>query len=1018
MDRGAGVLFWVPRGVSLGTSVIVVLKIMLRSAFRYTKRRFFLSALIAAAVLGASVSRAPARESEEVSSFETDVLPIVQANCLVCHGENLQQNGLDLRTRDSIEKGGESGPAIVPGSAEESLLFEKVSSGEMPMGGEKLSDEEIELIERWINAGGLSVGENLQSVRKRARRQNVPTEPEIMVSILYPNCLVCHGKQKQEGGLDLRAGAGLLQGGKSGPAIVPGKPDESLLIQRIVAGEMPPADTKKLRVLPLNSSELEKLRQWIAAGAPAGDEVQEVGSGPDPLVRDEDRKFWSFQPPKRPPLPRVRNQQMVRTPIDAFLLKQLESKGLSFSPEADRLTLIRRAYVDLIGLPPAPEEVEKYLEDESPKAYERMIGDLLDSPHYGERWGQYWLDAAGYADSEGKTDVDPIRPHAYRYRDYVIRSLNNDKPYDQFLLEQIAGDELFDYKSAKELTPEQLDYLVATGFLRMVPDPSTHGTALDFMDYRTDVLKDQVEAFSSTVLGLTMACARCHSHKYDPIPQRDYYRFRAIFQAAYDPYDWIDPDKRYLKLAPEPERREVAAHNAPIQKEIKRLERSLEEKAKPFREELFEEKLAKLPEGVREDVRKALESAEDERTELQKYLTNKFEALLKVEQKELEEKFEAFNEQAKRIKKTIGEEKKKLREEPKTRALFDMGGELTPVYVQRRGNYLKPGALVKPGVPSVLRDGIAPYEVKPPWAGAETSGVRLALARWLVQPNHPLTARVMINRVWQRHFGIGLVSTAGNFGKTGARPTHPELLDWLAREFVGQGWSLKAMHKLIMTSAVYRQSSRFDSSRHGPDPDNVLLSRFRLRRMDAETIRDSILRVAGRLGTNLFGPPDEVEVKPSGEVAAKASSAGFRRTIYLLHRRKTPTTMLDLFDAPRMEPNCLKRAQSTVSSQALQLWNSDLVRESSRYFAGRVIDAVGADVEKQIGRVYLVTLSRWPSAEETKLGSEAVRDMTRHWFEHLEKKVPAEPKEGKARWLALATFCQTLLNSPEFVYVN
>ena len=773
---------------------------------------------------------------------------------------------------------------------------------------------------------------------------------------------------------------------------------------------------------PLNSSELEKLRQWIAAGAPARDEVQEVGSGPDPLVRDEDRKFWSFQPPKRPPLPRVRNQQMVRTPIDAFLLKKLESKGLSFSPEADRLTLIRRAYFDLIGLPPAPEEVEKYLEDESPKAYERMIGDLLDSPHYGERWGQYWLDAAGYADSEGKTDVDPIRPHAYRYRDYVIRSLNNDKPYDQFLLEQIAGDELFDYKSAKELTPEQLDYLVATGFLRMVPDPSTHGTALDFMDYRTDVLKDQVEAFSSTVLGLTMACARCHSHKYDPIPQRDYYRFRAIFQAAYDPYDWIDPDKRYLKLAPEPERREVAGHNAPIQKEIKRLERSLELKAQPLREELFEQKLAKLPEGIREDVRKAIETPEEKQSDVQKYLVRKFEASLKVEKRELEEKFEDFREQAEKIKKAIQKAKKRLRPEPMIRALFDMGGEPRPVYVLRRGDYRNLGPRVAPGVPSMLRDGIDPYKIiKPAW---DTTGRRLALARWLVQPNHPLTGRVMVNRIWQDHFGTGLVATPGNFGKLGVRPTHPELLDWLAREFVGQGWSLKAMHKQIMTSAAYRQSSRWDAKRHGPDPDNLLLSRFPLRRMDAEALRDSILKVAGRLDSRPFGPPDEVEVKPNGEVAAKGSSAGFRRTIYMLQPRpkwageKAPPTILEVFDVQPLSPNSLKRAHSTVSSQALQLMNSDVVRENSRYFAGRVMDAVGADVEKQIERAYLTALSRRPSSEEMKLGHEAVGDFTQYWFEHLKKEVPAEPKQLKAPWLGLATFCHMLLNSPEFVYID
>ena len=363
---------------------------MLSSPFNYAKTFFPLTALIAVGALWASVSRAPAAETEELLSFEINILPIVQADCLLCHGENLQQNGLDLRTRDSIQKGGESGPAIVPGSAEESLLFEKVSSGEMPMGGEKLSDEEIERIRHWINAGALNKGEDAEAAKQRRKLDEV-TQREIMVTVLKLKCVMCHGRRKQEGNLDLRTRAGLLKGGKSGPAIIPGNPEESLLIRRLEAEEMHPPDPKLLEaylVRPVSSSELEKVRQWIAAGAPAGDEVQEVGSGPDPLVRDEDRKFWSFQPPKRPPLPGVRNQQLVRTPIDAFLLKKLESKGLSFSPEADRLTLIRRAYFDLIGLPPAPEEIEGYLKDESPKAYERMIDDLLDSPHYGERWGK------------------------------------------------------------------------------------------------------------------------------------------------------------------------------------------------------------------------------------------------------------------------------------------------------------------------------------------------------------------------------------------------------------------------------------------------------------------------------------------------------------------------------------------------------------------------------------------------------------------------------------------------------
>jgi hypothetical protein len=275
-----------------------------------------------------------------------------------------------------------------------------------------------------------------------------------------------------------------------------------------------------------------------------------------------------------------------------------------------------------------------------------------------------------------------------------------------------------------------------------------------------------------------------------------------------------------------------------------------------------------------------------------------------------------------------------------------------------------------------------------------------------------------VNRIWQHHFGKGLVVTPGNFGQTGARPTHPKLLDWLATEFVRRGWSLKAIHNLIMTSGAYRQSSRFDGAVHGEDPDNVLLSRFPLRRLDGEAIRDSILKVTGRLDPRPFGPPDGVEVMPEGEVVSKASKAGFRRTIYMLQRRSTPLTLLTLFDAPRMEPHSLKRTLSTVPTQALQLSNSDMVRENSRYFAGRVMDSAGEDLDKQIERVYLTALSRWPTAEEGKLGKEAVQDSTQYWLEHLEEEVPTEPKRDKARWLALATFCHTILNSAEFIYID
>ena len=1007
---------------------------MLSSAMlrTFTKRSHRSGCLFAIGVLFGSLSWAQGERSEKFPPFEADILPIFQANCLVCHGENLRQNGLDLRTRDSVLRGGETGPAIVPGSAARSLLLEKVSSGVMPVGEKKLTAQEIETIRSWIDAGGPKQGENPEALKEQLNAKQV-TEREIMVTILHVKCIVCHGKQIQEGGLDLRTRAGLLKGGKSGPAIVPGKPEESLLVRRIAAREMPPPEWQfSYFVRDVSSKELEKLRQWIAAGAPpdAGD-VAEVGSGPDSVVSDEDRKFWSFRPPERPRVPTVRNQQLVRSPIDAFLLKKLEAKGLSLSPEADRLTLMRRAYFDLTGLPPDPEEVEAYQKDSSPNAYKRLIDRLLESPHYGERWGRHWLDAAGYADSEGGAGGDLVRPHAYRYRDYVIRSLNADKPYDQFLLEQIAGDELFDYKAATDLTAEQLGYLVATGFLRMTIDP-THSHDVNFVPDRLDTVTAQVEMLSSTVMGLTMGCARCHSHKFDPLPQRDYYRFSAILRTAYDPYDWLIPQKltgttferkpygpeRLLAMVPERERQEVEAHNAPIQGEIDRLERALDETAKPLRTKLFEERLVQLPEAVREDVRTAFETPEEKRELLETYLVEKFRPSVEVKQTDLEQRFEDFKEQAEKTKKAIEEAKKKLKPEPKIRALFDMGGVPTPVYVLRRGNPLDPGPRVEPGAPSVLRDGIAAYKVvKPPWT-TDTSGRRLALARWLVQPNHPLTARVVVNRIWQHYFGAGLVATPGNFGHTGARPSHPELLDWLATEFVRQKWSMKAMHQLILTSAAYRQSSSFDPAAHEADADNVLLSRVPMRRMDGESLRDSILKLAGRLDPGRFGPPGEVEVTPEGEVLSKGSRAGFRRSIYMRQRRSEALTLLEVFDAPQLDPNCLKRGYSTVPTQALQLMNSEMVRENARYFAGRVMDVVGEDVGKQVDRVYLAALARWPSPKENKLGVQALRDLTRYWLEHLEEQEPAEPKRARARWLALSSFCHEILNSPDFIYID
>ena len=988
--------------------------------------------LLGIAALAASFSNSLPGQSTNVPRFESNIAPIFEANCLTCHGESPRQAELDLRTRDAVLRGGKSGPALVPGGAVESLLLEKVSSGAMPMGNDKLSADEIEVIRRWIETGALREGED----PKLATTMTTPHEVsarEIVVTILNVKCLLCHGRRRQEGGLDMQTRAGLLTGGVSGPAIVPGKRGESLLIKRIEAEDMPPEkDLARVSVRPVTSAELEKLKAWIAAGAPFDDEEPErIVARADPLVTKRDRKFWSFQPPKRPTVPKARHQARARTPIDAFLLQKLAGKGFTFSPDAEHLTLMRRAYFDVIGLPPSPEEVKAYQADTSPKAYERLIDRLLELPHYGEHWGRRWLDAAGYSDSEGQVSADAPRPYAWRYRDYVIRSLNADKPYDQFLTEQIAGDELFDYKAAKQLTPEQREKLVATGFLRMGPD-GTYSTSQAFVPERLKVVADQLQILTSTVLGLTVACARCHDHKYDPIPQRDYYRLSAILRSAYDPYDWLSPnelpvgpraewDETNTRIMPggwpEEEIREIEEYNAPIQERIKRLEQEIEEKAKPLREQVLAEKWAKVPEAIRDDVRAALDTPQAQRSEPQKYLVQKFGEKIRIELGELESRFETFKEESLEIKQVIGEAKRELNTKPLIRALFDMGGRPTAVHILHRGEFRNPGGRVDPGVPSVLGLGLDPYRVEKPAWTTGTSGRRLALAKWLTQPNHPLTARVMVNRVWQHYFGIGLVKTEGNFGHTGSPPSHPELLDWLATEFVRRGWSLKALHRLILTSTAYRQSSLFDPAADVADSDNVLLSRFPLRRLDAEAIRDSILQVAGRLDTTPFGPPDEVEVKPDGEVVAKARES-YRRSIYLLQLRKTPVTILTAFDAPQLRPNCLRRARSTVSSQALQMMNSDMVRENSRYMAGRVIDAVGGNPGKQVERVYLAALGRPPSTEESDRAKSTLPHLVAGWRTHLDTAVPEEPKEMQAQWLALATLCHTVLNSAEFIYID
>ena len=466
------------------------------------------------------------------AGFEGAVQPLLKAKCVSCHGAEAPQAELNLESHQTLLKGGKSGPAIFPGSPETSLLLQKVVSGAMPPVGEKLTDDELQILRDWIHQGAPGTSESGPLI----------TDKEVL-PILQMRCVTCHGKRRREGDLDLRTIASRLKGGRSGPALAPGDPEGSLMFQRVAAGEMPPPDMLFANnVKSPTDAEVETLRKWIASGAqPAPKEVVEVRES-ESLVSDEDRQFWSFQEPERPNVPTVKHARLVRNPIDAFLLRKLEEKQLTYSDEADRLDLLRRAYIDLIGMPPTVSEAEAYLSDDRPDAYERMIDRLLESRHYGERWAQHWLDLAGYSDSEGIIDADKVRPHSWRYRDAVIRALNQDKPYDRFITEQIAGDELIDHQDLKEATKETIDILASTGFLRMTPD-GTYSPANGSLAERMTVIADEIHVLGSSVMGLTIGCARCHSHKYDPLPQRDYYRLSAILQTAFDPYDWGSADR-------------------------------------------------------------------------------------------------------------------------------------------------------------------------------------------------------------------------------------------------------------------------------------------------------------------------------------------------------------------------------------------------------------------------------------------------------------------------------------------
>ncbi|QDT99499.1 DUF1553 domain-containing protein [Gimesia aquarii] len=929
--------------------------------------------------------------------------------------------------------------------------------------------------------------------------------------ILKVHCLHCHGENgEKEGNLDLRLKRFMVKGGDSGAAIVPGKSDQSELITRVVAQEMPPEGKH------MPEAEIEILKQWIDQGAHTlRPEPEKIGAD---YIAPDDLAFWSFQPVKNSPVPQVKQPKLVRQPVDAFLLAKLEEKKLSFSSQASKTSLARRAFYDLIGLPPQPEELKQYLEDKSPDAYEKLIDRLLASKHYGERWGRHWLDVAGYADSEGYNNKDRERLWAFRYRDYVIRAFNEDKPYDQFLREQLAGDEMIK-PPYKNLSPEDLEKLVATGFLRMAPD-GTGSNPAEKEVAKNQVVTDTIDIVSSSVLGMTVACAQCHDHKYDPIPQNDYYRFRAIFEPALDWKSWRTPASRRISIMSDADRKianeleaeakkvlgeRTALVNQFIDRTLERelldvpedkrdltrtaykttgkkrtkeqvallknyprinrlsagslylYDRTLHEqsgkaatKAKQLAKELVEkiskETLSRIPEAQKKIALAAKKTAEKKRTPEQKKLIAEFPGLL-VSVSNLEKfdpkgaaQVQHFKDEAKRLTelKTQGilnklnDKVAKIREKkPKeefVRVLTEVPGKVPKTFFFNRGDFEQPKHELLPAGLSVVKSNLKkPIEIPAQNNDLQTSGRRLAYAKYITNGEHPLTARVFVNRVWLHHFGKGIVASPTDFGKLGIPPTHLELLDWLAHDFVSNGWKIKRLHKMLMTSTAYMQSSQRSADYDVIDPDNLLYGRMPVRRLEAETIRDSVIAVTGKLKTDLYGEPVPVKEDEVGQIVvgiANVDSAGrqkkaikmddrkFRRSVYITVSRSKPLAVLDMFDAPKMEPNCEKRSSSTVAPQSLLMMNSGFMVEHSTYFAERLQKTHAGNKQEQVKLAWMLAFGKVPTADEVKQSVEFI-------VSQIPQFNTTKASSGKTpEQLALATFCQALLSSNEFLYVD
>jgi hypothetical protein len=726
------------------------------------------------------------------------------------------------------------------------------------------------------------------------------------------------------------------------------------------------------------------------------------------------RSFWAFQTVKKAPVPAVKNQQWVKTPIDSFVLAKLEEAGLQPNPPADRLTLLRRATIDMTGLPPTQEEIQQFLSDKSPNAWEKVVDRLLASPAYGERWARHWLDVARYADSNG-FKADETRPNIWRYRDYVIDAFNTDKPYDRFIKEQIAGDELY---------PGDPDALIAMGFNRNWID-ETNAAAL--FTRRQETLDDMTTATGEAFLGLTFGCARCHNHKFDPILQKDYYRLQAFFANT----SFGDGP---LPLKDPAERQKYDAQKAAWEEKTKDIRAEMNQILEPLR-------AAKAKSGsntFEEEVKAAIMMDPAKRDPLQAMMYHTAEPRVSFDEEPDARtlrslKGDSATRYADLKKQLAAFDSLRPAPLPQGQFMIDIGPKAPETYVLRGGNFALKGEEVQPGFLSILDPADAKVTALP-----NSTGRRTALAAWLTDPKNPLVARVMVNRIWHYNFGKGIVSTPGDFGRMGSRPTHPELLDYLAANFVENGWSIKKIQRQILLSNTYQQSADLQPKAAEDDPDNKLLSHWPRRRLEAEAVRDSMLFTSGLLNTKMGGPGVFPPV-PAGtlsDLSATAAAGGWksekdpaqnnRRSVYIFVRRNLRYPMLQEFDSANTFESCDFRKNTVTPSQSLDLLNNDLILQWAQSLAGRVLNDSGLTPEAQIDRAFKLTYGRSPSTEEQKIAADflarQIPIMTQRLAADAKAKppMPANMPAGidPARAAALVDLSQMLLDSNEFLYIN